>query len=572
MATNITSLPHGVTTVSQAPEPTGVVNLDNEILAIVGSAPIHLATEPLIGLALIKSRTEFKSLFGDRNDNYDLSVFDSILRDYGVGPYFAVNVFDPDTHTGTVALSTSFSEAISIRLENVVNGSNIVVSTVTVTAPASQTMTETDGVFSYDTGESAIDAVIVSQDGETFELGRDYTVDAGIITLVGDRIDGESPVDIGFTAADIPLTLDTDYEVEEIQVENQDGETYSSLSGYGYSDWLITGIGTTGAGDDVFITYTAASPEYVPNSAILAGLDQIKETQGTYGFTPTHLTSQKFDDPIVINAVEILADKLSCQYHATIPKHATVEEAIAGRTGTDGRVKNAVTNSSNALLYSEWLRYPDASGNGFIFVPQHWHGMAARWAVSRRRGFWWSISSYPMVNGLGILTKRILSREDETADNQRLIAAGYITTYSEFGPGIVFDGNFNAAHPSRTDGLHFAAVANARATVLRSVKSATLRSLDTPSNRASATSLKREISEYLEDLSDENRNRGQALGGGSVEIDILQISDTLNQQLGILPNPSGSDRRQGEVKVFLSVTYLAPTNVVVISDTVSASV
>lgn len=567
----LTSLPHGVSAVQKSPDPRAAVNLDNEVLAIVGSAPIFTATSPTIGLTLVRSGSDFREKFGERSDDYDLSVFNAIVRDYGVGPYFAINVFDPETHTGTFARADSFSESLSIRLGSVVNGSSILVSEAVVTTPTDQTFSETDGVFSYDTGESAIANVIIAQDGTTFEEGRDYTVEGGVITLVGDRIDGNSQVSVGFTAAGTALILDTDYEIEEIPLENEDGESYLSISGYSYSDWLITGIGTTGAGDSVFITYTAAAPRFVPNSAILGGQQKLKEAQGEYGFNPTHITSQKSEDPTIVNALEILATELSCQYHVTIPKHSTVSEAIAGRANTDGRVKNALTDSPAALLYSEWIRYPDSTGNSYIFVPQHWHGMAARWDVTRRRGFWWSISSRTLVNGLGVLSKRILSREDPTADNQQLIAVGYITTYSEFGRGVIFDGNFNAAHPTLDTGLQFAAISNARATVLRIVKTKSIESLDKPLTRASATALKREISEYLEDLADENRNRGQAIGGGEVDIDILQIDDAMGQQLGILPGTDG-DRRQGQITVFLEVVYLSPINVIVISDQLTTTV
>lgn len=567
----LTSLPHGVTTVQQPPDPRAVVNLDNEVLAIVGSAPIFTASDPLIGMTLVTSGSDFREKFGERSDDYDLSVFNAVMRDYGVGPYFAVNVFNPETHTGTIALADNFSESLSIRLEGVVNGSEIVVSQADVTAPADQSFTESDGVFSYDTGETAIADVLISQDGTTFEEGRDYTVEGGVITLVGDRVDGGEDVSVGFTSAGDALALDTDYELDEIPLENADGETYQSLSGYSYSDWLITGIGTTGAGDAVFITYTAGDPKFIPNNAILEGQQKLKEAQGEYGFNPTHITSQKFDDPIIVNALEILATDLSCQYHVTIPKHSTVAEAIAGRADTDGRVKNALTDSPSALLYSEWIRYRDSTGNGSMFVPAHWHGMAARWDVTRRRGFWWSISSRTLINGLGVLSKRILSREDETADNQQLISVGYITTYSEFGRGVIFDGNFNAAHPTVDSGLQFAAIFNSRSTVLRAVKTKSLESLDKPLTRASATALKREVSEYLAELSDENRNRGQALGGGTVEIDILQVDDALGQQLGILPGTDG-ERRQAQITVFLEVGYLSPINVIVISDQLTTTV
>lgn len=568
----VSSLPHGVVVTLDPPSGSSVINLDNEVLAFVGAAPIFTATSPSSDeLKLIRSSANFAELFGERDDRYSLSVIQSILNDYGVVNYLAVNVFDPESHTGTKKIAATLGDDLTVRLDGVVSGDDIVVSAVDITPPAGQTFTESSGGYTYDTTETLITDVVLIQDGVSFEEGRDFTVDGGIITLVGDRIDGGESIDVGFKSAGAELTLNTDYEISESPLENSAGETYESISGYSYSDWILTGIGGTDAGDEWFISYTAAAPEFVPTLSITKGIEKLKLAQSEFGFVPTHITADRFTEEIVSNALEIMANDLRCQYHITIPEWSSVDEALAGRGGTDGRVKNAFTDDPNALLYSEWVRYPNASQTGSLYTPQHWHGMAARAVRTARRGFWWSISSSPLVNALGIQSNRTMSREDASADNQSLIGAGYTTLYSEFGRGLMFDGNYNAAFPTVVSGIQFAAVNNARQTVIRSALNFTQTALDKPLTRASSLVLKRSISEYIENLSDENRNAGQALAGGTVDVDILQLDQSQGQQLGILEGTS-DDQRQGRITVFLEVNYLSPINVVTISDNVTTSI
>ena len=559
----VSSFPHGVT-IRQAPaNPQAVITLDSERLFFVGTAPVMKADPASVSinqLQQVRSLNEANTKFGTRTHGYSIPEFYWVISQYNAREAYFVNVFDPERHTGTTHQVVEFDATDAITLGDLLefNASSLVVSDAVQVGPSVESWVSSE----IDTGESAISQVKITDTAGTviYEEGRDYTVTGGVITATSfGRIDTNSDASVSYVhAAAVPLVLDTNYSLSlTAATDPETGDPYPTSYSYGAVE--LTGL-TKSEGDMVFISYTSADPKFVTASDIIGndtsfgktGLQLVSAMRGAFGFDATHITADLHTESTVAAELETLANRFRAQYHVTIPRRATVSEALEGRAGTDGYVKNAFTQDPRAVLYADYIA-AELQGQA-VYHPLHWHGMGARVITTRERGFWWSISSYPLQSALGVEMSRTLSRTDLTADNQQLSEVGsYVTVYREFGSGFMLDGNHNASYPTMVDGTQFHAVQNARDTILRSLARSAQSALDKPLSRVVAESLEGRFNTYLTSISNPDRAQGPAIGqASSASIDI--------------PDNTVAEQRLGRLYVLCQIAYFTPINTIILIE------
>jgi phage tail sheath protein FI len=561
--------PHGV--VVQQAQPTQLLALlADEKIGFIGCAPVHKAIVPSIGeLKYTRSTVDVATWFGDRtNIDYDLPEFWETLTQYGVSEAFFINVFDPDIHAGTGITSATLDSTLLVDLGELVEYSAIVVSDAATTTPESQAWVDD----TIDTTETMIANVIVTtEDGNTtYREGWDYTVLDGIITAIdGGGIDTANPALVGYTTADVtPLILDTDYTVTTTNVLDPNGSPYPST--YNFKNVIITLL-TANDGDRLFISYTHSHPTFVTDNEIVgtvtgdgdaSGLELFKRVRAEQGFDLTQVTATRTTSVEIAQALEALAKNLRCQAHINLTQFASVADAIAGRSESTGRVKNAFTVADEVILYSDWVKTIAIDG-GEQIEPLCWHGIAIRHQTTRNYNFGRSISSRSLAGVLAPLKLRTLSRENIEADNQVLTEKGsYVTIFYEFASGYLLDGNYNASHPSVNDGSQFSCVRNARDTVLRSIVKFATANLDQPLTQVLALSIEGGVRTFIESLTNPNRATGVVLA--------QPTTGTTPKYATIdIPENDMTARAAGTLYLKLEIPYLTPLNTIILIETIS---
>jgi phage tail sheath protein FI len=558
----------GVTIQATQPQPV-VVSEEGEKIGFVGTAPVHKLPSgdaSIEELKQVKSEADLASNFGEWERGFSIPEFYRILQFYSVKEAYIVNIFNPDTHTGTTQGAYTLDDNAEVTFNKVISGTNIAVEGVTSTSETTITWSSSQ----YDTGNPYIDNVVLQDTGKTttYIEGKDYTISGGVITATsyGD-IDTNNDALLSYDAPDgVALTAGTDYTVTREDVIDPDTDSPYNTP-YTYENITLS-FSSLSAGAKAWIAYDHASPKFVTASDIVGavandgtrtGMELLDENLSFFGFELTQLAADLDTESAVVTALETKANDLRAQAHVTAKPMAFTDELVAGRSSSSGvYVDNVFTSDPRVILYADHI-YNQAPDNNTILQPLGWHGIAARKRRTDRLGFWWSYSSSPIEGITRPEILRTISRNDASADNNTLVDAGYVTIFRRFGSGYQFDGNYNASHPEVSDGTQFQAVQNARDTILRTLQRFAENYLDKPLTRVQTTSLTGETSDYLDNLANPERATGQAIAEGSATADI--------------PENDESARAQGILYVLVRIGYLTPINsIVLIEETIQTSV
>lgn len=264
---------HGVETRYIDRVPAAVRTVQSNICAIVGTAPVHLATTAtaLNDPELSLSDVEDIAKFGPKIPGYTLPYALDVLRDYEVGTVEVINVFDPATNTTTASdISYTYdAEAGFVQLKRVLISD----------------LTE-KGIYDAD----SVSAVTV-EDGAaaTMVLDTDYTLDTRngrIIPIAGGAIaDGET-ITVTYTYPDPDRVTATDI------------------------------IGTVVNSDRT-------------------GMQAMLDVYFLRGYRPKLLAAPWFsENPSVAAELLVIANKLNAYCGIDAPAGVIRDEAVAGRNGT----------------------------------------------------------------------------------------------------------------------------------------------------------------------------------------------------------------------------------------------
>ena len=352
MAINI-GFKHGIYT-SELPTPLVALTQITTPTVAVGTAPIHLASEPAAANTpvLCSTLAEFVKQFGWSNDfeNYTLcEVAKAHFTLYNVGPVIFINVLDPIKQAKTSTAEVTVTTA-SIKLS-----APVIISSIKIETGNDATVKTLIGITDEDSPidiPSDVTGSFTLSAGETpLILTTDYTIAENKITLTAsgkEKVDGS----ITFTLNDatkITVTSGADYTA----AYDTDGNTVITF----------TTAGTAKIVDDkVAITYREIDPSAVTSSTVVGGVDLmtgdntglecIDDIYPKLGVVPGTIIAPKFSASSDVAAVMAAkANGINGTFKAIAI--ADLPTATATRYTDVPNVKSG-SNFANSFLVATW--------------------------------------------------------------------------------------------------------------------------------------------------------------------------------------------------------------------------
>lgn len=237
----------------------------------------------------------------------------------------------------------------------------------------------------------------------------------------------------------------------------------------------------------------ATVPAASINGGIVAGdavgLELADEAMSRFGFDCKILTAPFFSHlQSVAGKLIEKADKYRAIALLDAPFGATPTDAITGRGGTTGTVKNFFTSSRRAyLLYPGWKvenMYAATTPATLMNMPYSAFMAGVMAASDNERGYWYSPSN---VEILGVAEpERFIttSFRDPNSQNQLLNEKGICTFLREFGTGYRTYGNDSAAFPTDTAPERMIVLQRIADVIHDSLELGSLQFIDKPINSA----------------------------------------------------------------------------------------
>ena len=478
------------------------------VIAIVGTAPIHLvadADRPEVNeVTLVTNQLEGTRKFGADIPGYTIpSALKAIYRQ-GVSLALVVNVFDHEdpTHykdvTGEVRTFDSSDRLVASQLGiyNIALKSSD--ANTTYTAGVDYIVEPASGEF------IRIPSGAIEAEAEV-QLDFRYGVPRGSRTVVTDEAQTFTTDTI--TVSNTPPVLD-------VVMTSDDGNT-TYVEGTDYTVNLATGTitriggGSILAAADVLVDYTYGDPLGVTEADIVGdtiggssrtGMQELLSGYSKYGFNGRILIAPGYStSPYVASSMRAVADRILAHAGVDAPLGTTRDEAISGRNGI-GPAQNFATSSNRQANLFPHVRSVDGDIEP---LSQYWAGAFAR--RHAEAGFWWSPSNIE-VNGVGGLEYKLTSSHvDPTADIQLLNASGVVTMYgatssSSFGTGYRIWGNRSAAFPSDTAPSNFIVIQVIEDQIRIALERAMLPYIDRPISPATISLIIQTANNYLAKL------------------------------------------------------------------------
>lgn len=212
---------HGVKT-SEVPTSLLAPNeVDSAITLAVGTAPIHLASNPAKANepVLCYKLAEYVEKFGNSDDfeNYTLAeVASSQFQLFSVAPTIFINVLDPDKHYNECEITSAASLSNPVELDTA-----MLLDTLKITSSGVETLTLTQGV-EYSVTTSGTDTTVSILANVTLpdnSIGIEYT-DSNTATVSTDVAIADLPYNLPVGATGLSITCDKPF--TNILVRDQD--------------------------------------------------------------------------------------------------------------------------------------------------------------------------------------------------------------------------------------------------------------------------------------------------------------------------------------------------------------
>lgn len=510
---------HGLRTIEKRDGLRPVQPIRTAVIGMVGTADPRSFDETLgeftvNQLQLINSPSEAVIYAGANYEGATLPKMLDAWTDHGAGVVFMVNIFDPDTHLADILYETTFSTTGDTidraALGYLLNPTNYTVSAVTAVTDEAVNFA-TDTVALAGAGYVLQGSVTVTNTAgtktykEDYDYVIDYTVspatitrtDWGAIAALGDVL-------VSYEHTGTAYATPTDYTIDSTDPTN--------------IKLVRIGTGTITAGERVFVRVNVSDVSAVQPSDYIGtveadgtktGMQMFLDCYPQFGFSPVFLICGESYETAVAAEMEIVANKLRGFALVDALPQATVDDAINGRGGVDGFVKNFFSSSNRRIGLFPQLKVLDTVTNEERLEPYSWR-FAARWCkVINQNGFWFSPSNKDVSGITGIEFPLGMSATDSSADNQLLNEVGITTFFANFGTGYLTWGNRSFQWPTDSYPDNFMAIRLVADVIHKSLERACLVFVDQPISLALIDSIKETVNSYFNAL----KNEGALIGG-----------------------------------------------------------